>query len=81
MSDDAHRDDELTHAERRLVGLLALLRAQPAPPSDPHLARAVMRSVRWQALARGALEAIGTVGATVGEGLALLVRGGAGRRR
>ena len=80
MNDERRHDEELTPAERRLAGLLGLVRAQPAP-GDPELTRSVMRTVRWQVLVRGALGAIGSVGATVGEGLSLLLRGGAGRRR
>ena len=81
MSDGAGHDDELTRAERRLVGLLALLRAEPAP-ADAALARSVMRSVRWQAVARSALAAIGSVGGAVADGLSLLLaRRSTGRRR
>ena len=81
MSDDRGHDEELTHAELRLVRLLALLRAEPAA-ADAGLSRSVMRSVRWQAVARGALAAIGSVGGAVADGLSLLLgRRSTGRRR
>lgn len=81
MNDGRGHDDELTHAERRLVGLLALLRAEPAP-ADAALARAVIRTVRWQALVRGALAAIGSVGGALAEGVSLVLgsRSSGGRR-
>jgi len=56
-------DDDLTPAERRLVALLPLLRADPVPVGPDFVSR-VLRVARLELLLRRAVRAVGDVGVT-----------------
>jgi hypothetical protein len=56
-------DDDLTPAERRLVALLALLRADPVPVGPDFVSR-VLRVAWLELLLRRAVRAVGDVGVT-----------------
>jgi hypothetical protein len=70
-------DDHANGGEGRLRDYLEELRDDP-PRADPDLAVRVVRGARWQQAARGPLEAIGLLLATLVEGLSDLL--GAERR-
>jgi hypothetical protein len=61
---DSGNGDELTAAEQRLLTYLEALRSRPPQASD-ELVTTVLRSARWQALARPYLVATGGMGAAL----------------
>jgi hypothetical protein len=61
-----------TGAEQRLRHLLELIRsAPPAPPAD--LPKRVVDTARWERGVRNTSQAIGGFGASIAEGLAILL--------
>ena len=76
-------DDELTPAERRLVALLALLRAEPVPVGPDFVGR-VLRVARLEMAVRHAIRTAAHIGATAVVTLDVLLglrrRGGGGPR-
>jgi hypothetical protein len=70
-------EDHSSGDEGRLRDYLDELRQDP-PRSDPELADRVVRGARWQQAARGPLQAIGLLLATLAEGISDLL--GAERR-
>ena len=70
MSEQERGGDALTPAERRLLALLLLLRAEP-PGAGPDPER-VVRSARVQLAVKDAVQAIAGLAAAVGDGLALV---------
>jgi hypothetical protein len=70
--------EELTPAERRLVGLLALLRIENG--EAPGLTQAVVRRARWQLLVRDLARTAGLIATAIGNGVSLLL-GDVRRRR
>jgi len=67
----SEEQSELTAVEQRLVGLLMLL-SEETRRSDSALTTRVMRAVRVQFLARGAVRAIGDLAGALADGLALV---------
>jgi hypothetical protein len=75
VSDDLH-DDAATPAEERLLAHLEDLRRHPPEPVA-ELAAIVVRSARWQLVARPYLLAVGALAMSMAEG----TRVGMGARR
>jgi hypothetical protein len=68
----------LTPAEARLLGLLVYLQAEALRPGEP-LETAIMRTLRWQVIVRGALREVAGVIDGIADTLARLLglrRGG-----
>lgn len=76
---DEERGEELTPAEARLVRLLAVLRAEA--PDGSALARAVLRTARWQLVVRGLARTVADLAFAVANGVAVLFGFGPGSRR
>lgn len=76
---DATPEPPSTPAEARLLDVLAPLRDEP-PPSDPPLAPAVARALRWQVGVRSAVRAGGMLAAAAVDAVSLLVGAGKGRK-
>ncbi len=76
---EAHGDEDLTPAERRLSEHLELLRASP-PTAAPDLIAGILRRARWQIAIRDPLIFLGAVSAAMAEGLTLLSGAPAGKR-
>ena len=72
MSRPGDPGDEQSAAERRLLALLLLLRADP-PRDDPALTSAVMRIARLQHTLRGAAQAVASLAGAVVDGIALVL--------
>lgn len=68
---EAHGDEDLTPAERRLSEHLELLRSSP-PTAAPDLIAGILRRARWQIAIRDPLIFLGAVSAAIVEGLTLL---------
>ncbi|WP_354700056.1 hypothetical protein DSM112329_00318 [Paraconexibacter sp. AEG42_29] len=66
-------EPELTPPEQRLHDLLADVRDREPDPGGPGLEDQIMRTARWQYVARGTLRAVGDLSAVVAMGLRLLV--------
>jgi hypothetical protein len=79
MDRDPNGEPGLSPAERRLVELLALLRAD-GPPADPHFVPLVLRRARSQRTLRSLLDLIGLLARSVPDAL-LLARGDRSRSR
>lgn len=77
MSDELDMDPE-TPAEQRLLAYLEGLRDHP-PQASGDLVAAVVRTARWQAVARPYLSALGTIAGALGAGVSMLM-GTRGRR-
>ncbi len=80
MTDAGRSREELTPAEKRLVGLLLLLQAETRR-LDASLTSSVMRRVRLQFATRALLHAIGSIAGAVADALAILVRAKPGSTR
>jgi hypothetical protein len=72
-------DEPTTPAEARVADLVATLRDEPLGSGlEPS---SVVRSARWQRVARQPLKLVGALAAALADGLGLLARsGGSGRR-
>jgi hypothetical protein len=62
-----------TPAEARVRDLVQQLRGAPPSPPSTALVRRVVRTARWQRVARGALVAAGQVLGALAQGVSLLV--------
>lgn len=72
MSADDQPPETLSPAERKLEDHLQLLRADAPQPPRAMMAT-ILRSARWQRAVRRPLMTIATLGATVAEGVRLLL--------
>lgn len=66
-------EDQLTPAQQRVAGHLALLRAQPPTP-DTSLVRRVMRTTRWQQAVRAPLRVVTMIAGAVLDALGIATR-------
>jgi hypothetical protein len=76
---DQERTEELTPAEARVVWLLAVLRTEA--PDGSALARAVLRTARWQLVVRGLARTVADLALAFANGVAVLFGLGTGSRR